>query len=631
MYQSPTAALAELLSNAWDADATEVKILLPDAIAPSAIIVLRDNGNGMTLEEVREHYLKVGLNRRGSRPTEMSPSLGRAILGRKGIGKFAGFGIARRIIIDTVSGVTGERTRFEMDYERIRGDSEEYVNSAPLLIPGATYERPDGARIANHGTAITLADLILVRRPSPAQLRRSMSRRFSFGASISNFEIQIDGENVPADADAEGVQLSFPRDYVTSERPAELQLIDGEWGTETLPDGNVIRWRVRFYEDPINEAELAGVAVFTSGKVAQMPFLFNLAGGLGGQHGASYMAGRVEADYLNALPRDIISPERQRIDWEAPEAAALLTWGQERTKALLRLWKSRRGEQRQQRLSARLQPLEASLAELKPIEQRPLRRLLQNLAMLESLDDSQFLTMAESLTIAWKAGRLKDLIEQLGDVETLDEGQMIQILLEANVLTDLQLAEIVRTQIGIIRELRRRIEQRDVELSLRDYIAEHPFIIDPRWQTFRKETRVNSILRDAASDSGIDSDPEYRGRIDLALSSGETLLVLEFMRPGITLDFDHLQRFQRYIAEIRAALDGNTVLPFTKVIGYVVADNRNRRPGVTTLIGELARNDQVVATWQTLLEMAEAGWTEQMALLEARSDGDQRIAELSSG
>ncbi|HDX8034089.1 TPA: ATP-binding protein, partial [Escherichia coli] len=29
MYQSPTAAIAEMVSNAWDADATEVNITLP--------------------------------------------------------------------------------------------------------------------------------------------------------------------------------------------------------------------------------------------------------------------------------------------------------------------------------------------------------------------------------------------------------------------------------------------------------------------------------------------------------------------------------------------------------------------------------------------------------------------------
>ena len=58
MYQSPVNAIAELVANAWDADAT------------------------------------VGRNRRGDEAEEKTTD-GRPVLGRKGIGKFAGFGIAR--------------------------------------------------------------------------------------------------------------------------------------------------------------------------------------------------------------------------------------------------------------------------------------------------------------------------------------------------------------------------------------------------------------------------------------------------------------------------------------------------------------------------------------------------------
>jgi hypothetical protein len=50
-----------------------------------------------------------------------------------------------------------------------------------------------------------------------------------------------------------------------------------------------------------------------NGKLAQIPFFFNLEGGLHGQHGQAYLAGVVEADYLDDLPVDIIATERQRV------------------------------------------------------------------------------------------------------------------------------------------------------------------------------------------------------------------------------------------------------------------------------------------------------------------------------
>ena len=120
MYQSPVAAVAELIANAWDADATAVAVTLPSDTGPDAEIVVQDNGKGMTFTDCQDRYLNVGLNRRindGDRTAG-----GRPVLGRKGIGKFAGFGIARVVQIETVSSETGERTVFSLDLRKLRSD-----------------------------------------------------------------------------------------------------------------------------------------------------------------------------------------------------------------------------------------------------------------------------------------------------------------------------------------------------------------------------------------------------------------------------------------------------------------------------------------------------------------------------
>src|SRR3990170_2735620 len=86
MYQSPVAALAELVANAWDADAKKVSIDLPAALGPAAVITISDDGTGMTAKDCQDHYLKVGWNRRGTDPEEKSKEFHRPVLGRKGIG-----------------------------------------------------------------------------------------------------------------------------------------------------------------------------------------------------------------------------------------------------------------------------------------------------------------------------------------------------------------------------------------------------------------------------------------------------------------------------------------------------------------------------------------------------------------
>ena len=58
----------------------------------------------------------------------------------------------------------------------------------------------------------------------------------------------------------------------------------------------------------------------------------------------------MRADFVDALPKDIISPERQRINWEHPDAILLEEWGKKRVKQLLRMWKERRGAERRRQI-----------------------------------------------------------------------------------------------------------------------------------------------------------------------------------------------------------------------------------------------------------------------------------------
>src|SRR5580692_9772709 len=88
MYQSPTAAIAEMIANSWDADATLVEIDIPQRVGADSTISVKDDGNGMTFQECQDRFLNVGYCRRGKSATESSLG-GRPVLGRKGIGKFA--------------------------------------------------------------------------------------------------------------------------------------------------------------------------------------------------------------------------------------------------------------------------------------------------------------------------------------------------------------------------------------------------------------------------------------------------------------------------------------------------------------------------------------------------------------
>ena len=173
-YQSPVASISELVSNAWDADAETVNVQLPDGVGKGAEVVVEDDGSGLDLDECQSRYLNIGYCRRGKEPIAYTEEKKRVVLGRKGIGKFAGFGIARIIRVDTISKRTGEKTSFEMNLDRLASD--DYMESGGTL--DAEWFGPDEERKRYHGTKITLKNLFIKRTISKSQFPSSMARRF---------------------------------------------------------------------------------------------------------------------------------------------------------------------------------------------------------------------------------------------------------------------------------------------------------------------------------------------------------------------------------------------------------------------------------------------------------------------
>lgn len=624
MYQSPVAAIAEMIANSWDADAEQVEIALPDELNESAEIVVRDDGIGMTFDDCQEHYLTVGWCRREEAEGDRSPEKSRPVLGRKGIGKFAGFGVAEVIQVETVSSRTGERTVFSLDIGVLRRG--EYIVQEGGEIAVQTYEPPSDERRSRHGTTIRLKRLKLGRRPSPEAFARSMARRFLLHQRVADFGVQVNGRPLPTGENLAGVEFVFPRDYVNDEAPAGMTT-DGDWGVESLRSGRRIRWRFVFYREPIEEEEMRGIAVFSRGKLAQNPFFFNLAGGLGGQHGQEYLSGQVEADYVDDLGDDVIATERQRINWEHAETVPLEDWGRTRIKELLRLWRERRGEKRRKEIEDRVAEFSKRLAKLPSHEQRTVKRALTKVGGIAALSEEQFRSLAEAILQAWEQGRLRELIDELANRTDVTTEWLLSALAEAEVLVALNLAEAVRTKLEAVRGLRALVEQRELENALRDYIAERPYLLDPKWETFKKEVSVRHIMEEAARTAGLeDGNGEgERKRIDLALRSGEHLLVVEFMRPGKRADWDHLSRCRRYVLLVRDKTSAETALGIQRVTGLIVADRLDDDASVRSEVQELQKSEIYAFSWQSLLEQAERKWREFLEILGSRAPADERL------
>src|SRR5581483_7017467 len=83
-------AVFELVKNGYDADATKVTITISGLETGDPTITILDNGDGMTLETIRDIWLVPAHEHREIQRKELRRTrLNRLPLGEKGLGRFA--------------------------------------------------------------------------------------------------------------------------------------------------------------------------------------------------------------------------------------------------------------------------------------------------------------------------------------------------------------------------------------------------------------------------------------------------------------------------------------------------------------------------------------------------------------
>jgi signal transduction histidine kinase len=146
----PHIALAELVKNSYDADASVVEIVFrPDGIE------VRDNGNGMTYAEFEHFWMRIGSPHKQTQ--RQSRRFQRPLTGSKGVGRLAVQFLARQIELRTIA--AGDASQ-ELDASV---DWNEAVEAGELTAAEAWYQQksptetfPDGSP---HGTVLLLSTL----------------------------------------------------------------------------------------------------------------------------------------------------------------------------------------------------------------------------------------------------------------------------------------------------------------------------------------------------------------------------------------------------------------------------------------------------------------------------------------
>ena len=615
MYPSVTSTIAELISNAWDADAKNVWVTIPfeKLRDPGAEIVVVDDGLGMTHEEARDRYLIVGRKRRVALSRDKSKE-GRLLHGRKGIGKLAAFGTAKILECHTLAKNTLTTIRFRLDYDQIRQEAagSDYQVEPPAVTVDPITD-PNGNNL-EHGTRIILSDLKLKRNISEKVFRQSMSRRFALDTGVMKIYLnnsQIERFDYP-------VEFRFPQDGA----PEGVSIID-QWAEDSIDsddsaDTKPVKWWIGFTEQPLTDQSLQGISVLARGKMVQRPFMFQRAQGLTGQLGQEYLIGEVQADWLDAgndIDQDRIQANRDQLQLEDEELDSFMKWG----RGLLKWALQARNDLRKDKVEGNLNDLlsKGLLDELSPLEQRQMRRVVSAISKIPELSISEGRELVKSIVDARSDTIVRGLLEEIDSNEPGFQTKVWDIIRQFGIIDARRNQSIIEARLKAIEELQRFINEGAREVpTIHNHIKDNPWLIDPRWNLFGDEIDLRTF--------GI--TPEYGrqgSRVDFVFILGpsrpdthDELLLVEIKRGKDPSGKEHsvsaeeVNRFHDYATTIQEyqSRSGN---PY-RLTGLMIAQNySSSAQRIKESLSTVKGMDLIFRTWDHVLletERLHKGW-----------------------
>ena len=574
LYDKAADVVSELVSNSYDADATEVRITIPlgEFLATrqggtiksrDLKIVVEDNGHGFSESQANDHYLKIGADRRKDPSRGPDPSKsrerGRSVMGRKGIGKLASFGICKTIEVWSASGREGQASHpvsnFILNYKNILQDTD----SVYYPEPGDD----DGTTAPERGTKITLSNFLYKKIPGRPTFMRQLSRKF--GLESEDFKIivtdSITGETRPIsemDIDLmEGARISV------DERPVQL---DGE----ELP----VRGWIAYAKQSYRNEEMAGVRIYANKKLAVTVRDFGHKAGFTGEFTVrTYMVGVVHADWLDK-EEDLIASDRQDIMWSSERGQALQEWGQELIKELgkksfepmrkksFELFKERSNLERRAKERFGDTPVYDAAIEV--------GRRLAGGASEQNLKDEDYVRAMLELILSVAPHKI--IVDKLRQIA--DEGNRNALEVISDLFGDAKLAEaaslghVVEERIRVIHSLKKNIRASPYvdESEMQRMLESAPWLIDPQWtvlqanktlKTFRsafegEHERLTGSKIKTTTLEGDATRPDF-----IMLSFGSTIEIVEIKRPKHALDSEDYDRLFGYIESLEKFLSEN--------------------------------------------------------------------------
>ena len=621
LYQNkPTNVIAEYIANSWDAGAENVDVTIRNSSQPNtSVIAITDDGEGMTRDILLKRFLVIGVNRRRSGRTTVAAK-GRTPMGRKGIGKLAGFGISNVIEVVTYSKEEDKSVfrwfRFELDNILKKSQATEDFTYEPILVGEGTREEFNEIEFQNDfdqdllsifkdhlskdqtGTCIILRNVRLPKNYSLKRLKDGIADRFALNLINESMKVRLNNE----DLSQAGVQIAL-KDFSIG-NPNELKQDDIDFNGKAFP----VKYWIGFVELGKTKdwtLDDAGIAIYAHNKIVQgRPFYFGVTGK---EILSRYMIGYVYADWLDDFDEDIVSTDRNSINWDIPQAAQLMEWGKKIVSNSIAAYLDFKKNQADKEIEKDAHENKL-LNSLSTKEFLAIKTLLRELyPQLDSFEQKKKAcqTMAEAWVREPMRAILKRLWGQLGGSDMSETNAVLYLKL-LDELRNNQTAELLdlgvkaAMRLHAVRQMQKIIEKGATETHLQRLIEDFPWLLKPEWEILAANQQIGNIIREISAEkwnSTIENDKTRPDFVFLSDANDQKIVIVELKGAEFnkTLMPEEFVQLGGYIDKLSIRF------PNAKVEGVLIGHDIS---GVSENLRS-QRNNISLVNWQTVLQEAQ--------------------------
>lgn len=544
LYAKLPTVIAELISNSWDADADNIIIDFIDN-QEDKVIVFKDDWVWMSFDEINDKFLVIGRNRR--KDLCWKTVKGRNVIGKKGLGKLSVFWIAKEIEVITIKDKI--KNHFLMCIDDILNTEGGIYNPTILAQNKKTDEE--------NWTILLLKQ---IKRKSDFEIEAiiaSLSKKFIIFDQIA-VNILHNGKE---------------KCILTNEKKFESFDIQFSWvfPNESFSfeydEAQNIKGRIITLRTPIKDPEMRGIYLTSRGKIVNIASFYWVRDN---DQFHTYITWYLQIDFIDNLDEDIISTDRQSLNWEHENAKKLESFLQATIKQIQRERRTKRAEEKAEKIKEETKLDTKERIESLPMHVKDLwKKIINPILEDPSINTKESVSIISSVINKFDNEDYKEYAFNIADIaKPEDIPQLIKLMNNWKVVEMKQFSDLALTRIEVIKKFESLIYGDTLEVpTLHNFLKQFTRILDPRILEFKDEVAYSKLLKENFSEEQLE---EKDRRIDFLCSNAlwEILYVIEIKRSKSKIGLKELEQWYDYQSFLKQKYSSQTW--FSKVVCYII-------------------------------------------------------------